>query len=513
MLKIVLVDDEKIVLKGISAAIQRESGYELAGIAENGIDGLECIRQTSPDIVMTDIRMPGMTGLEMIRASKKMFPDTVYIVFSGFNEFKYVKEAIGLGVIDYIEKPVTLPKLKDVLKKAGELYRYKENYTSMTQDLEKADRAYIEKCLRDLYERPQEEEKLLKMILQRNPKLRQSYSVCAVKISGNHTQSVDDFRSMVQRLTFDMIRGETVEVYTFYEKDDLILTYFNLGKMEFPFISRLSEQKQKLAQEDLPAAAGISQVHKDFYELKNVFEEADSSHRYAQYLEAEELVRFNEVEYASDIPSEIRNDHKSLEFNYRIGDYDACRKQVRKYLEYLKTINLIPELLNQKCLELIFHLRHLLTDSGIENIMGEQTEYAKIQELISEEQILTWTMKHIDNLLDQAEKSYDTGTSKAVRTVKQYVEKHFSEGISLDEIAEQVHMSPTYLSMLFKKEEGITYIRYLTRVRMEKAMEYLKQGHKAKDVCEMVGYHDYKYFSSQFKSSTGMTLDNFKKSL
>ena len=145
--------------------------------------------------------------------------------------------------------------------------------------------------------------------------------------------------------------------------------------------------------------------------------------------------------------------------------------------------------------------------------MGEQTEYAKIQELISEEQILTWTMKHIDNLLDQAEKSYDTGTSKAVRTVKQYVEKHFSEGISLDEIAEQVHMSPTYLSMLFKKEEGITYIRYLTRVRMEKAMEYLKQGHKAKEVCEMVGYHDYKYFSSQFKSSTGMTLDNFKKSL
>ena len=74
-------------------------------------------------------------------------------------------------------------------------------------------------------------------------------------------------------------------------------------------------------------------------------------------------------------------------------------------------------------------------------------------------------------------------------------------------------MSKTYLSMLFKKEEGISYIKYLTKVRVDKAMEFLKQGYKAKDVCGMVGYHDYKYFSTQFKNITGMTLDNYKKSL
>ena len=97
MLKIVLIDDEIILLRGISALLKKQPEYELAGTADNGIDGLKTVLETKPDIVMTDIRMPGMSGLEMIKKIKKNLPDTVYIVFSGFNEFKYVKEAIGRG--------------------------------------------------------------------------------------------------------------------------------------------------------------------------------------------------------------------------------------------------------------------------------------------------------------------------------------------------------------------------------------------------------------------------------
>jgi len=364
-----------------------------------------------------------------------------------------------------------------------------------------------------MYEHPADEEALVKMILERNFRLQKAYSVCAVKVSGKRTQSIDDFRCVVQGLTFDTIESNSIEIYTFYERDNLMIVYFNMGSMEFPFIERLSEQKKKLNGEGLYTAAGISRVHRDFYELKILFEEADSAHRYAQYLEAEELVRFEEVEYASDIPREISQKHKSLEFNFRIGEYGECRQQVQEYLQYLRDIDLLPDLLIQKCLELIFHVQRLLRDSGMMEEAEEKVEYAEIRELVSGGSIAKWTLEQINELLDRAEKSSDKGTNRAVRMVKQYVEKHFAEGISLDELAGQVHMSATYLSMLFKKEEGITYIRYLTKVRMEKAMEYLKQGHKAKDVCEMVGYHDYKYFSTQFKACTGMTLDNFKKSL
>ena len=216
MLKIVLIDDEIIVLRGISALLKKQSEYELAGTADNGIDGLKIVLETKPDIVMTDIRMPGMSGLDMIKKIKKNLPDTVYIVFSGFNEFKYVKEAIGLGVVDYIEKPVTIPKLKEVLKKASGILSYQQNYREMTQNREKADRAILERLIRHLYERPQDREEMIRQIGEKNPALTSCRSVFVLKAAEDHGESVDDYRNIVQQLTFDMIGNDPVEVYSFY---------------------------------------------------------------------------------------------------------------------------------------------------------------------------------------------------------------------------------------------------------------------------------------------------------
>lgn len=150
-------------------------------------------------------------------------------------------------------------------------------------------------------------------------------------------------------------------------------------------------------------------------------------------------------------------------------------------------------------------------DEGKRRILD--INYQELYELRSENKILEWTETKADFILAEAGKKREKDSRWAIREVKKFVEEHYAEGISLDDAAEKVHMSKTYLSMLFKKEEGITYIKYLTQVRIEKSMELLKQGYKANKVCEMVGYHDYKYFSTQFKKNTGMTLDNYKKSL
>lgn len=510
MLNIVLIDDEKIVLKGIASAIQKESEFYLAGTADNGIEGLDLILNLKPDIVLTDIRMPGITGLEMIRRAKKELPNTAYIVFSGFNEFKYVKEAIGLDVIDYIEKPVTISKLHEVLQKAKKLYQYQENYTELTRNLEKAERVCIEKALRDLYEQPMEEEFYLKQIILQNPRLENAKSICAIKIKEEDSPTVDEYRSVVQNLTLNLTKNEQVEVYSFFEKENLMLVYFNLGKMEFPFLEKAMIQKDKI-EEEIKIRVGISRVHKNFYELKNVFEEADSALYYARYLESSDIVNIDEVEYVNSIPREISQHHKSLEFDFRIGQYDDCRKQIKEYVMYIKQMDLLPELFTQKCWELIFLLHQMLNERGEHEELNIEMNYSELGKMVSGEKIADWTIEKAEEILRYAEESRDDGSSRATRIVKQYIENHFSEGISLDELAEQVHMSNTYLSMLFKKEEGITYIRYLTKIRMEKAKEYIKQGYKAKEVCEKVGYHDYKHFSTQFKLYTGMTLENYKK--
>lgn len=104
MFRVVLIDDEALVLKGMSMVLEKDENIQLVGTASTGPEGFDLIYKEKPDIVFTDIRMPGMTGLEMIEKAQERFPEIVYIIFSGFNEFKYVQKAIGLGVLDYLEK-------------------------------------------------------------------------------------------------------------------------------------------------------------------------------------------------------------------------------------------------------------------------------------------------------------------------------------------------------------------------------------------------------------------------
>lgn len=513
MLEVVLIDDEKIVLNGMAAILKKEEGIHLAGIADNGVDGLNMILDKKPEIVLTDIRMPGMTGLELIKKAKAELPDTVFIIFSGFNEFRYVKEAIGLGVVDYLEKPITVLKLKEVLNKAQKICSYKQSYLKMTANLEKAERVYVEQALREVYEQPAEEERCLKNVLQHNEQLEYARAICVMKIANTGSHTIEDYRSIVQCLTFELIREQNTEVYSFYEHENLVLTYFSFDMEPITILEKAKEQKQKLEEEGISCYVGVSRVHDSFYEIRNAFVEADNALRYARYLEEMQVVSIDSVEYADYIPKDLNHNQNSLEFNFRLGQYESCRVQIEEYLLYLKQLDLSPELFLQKCLELVFLLKRLYDEMGDAEDGNLGISYDIWEKHLSIDAMAEWTIGKAALILGKAVEQGKEGKSIAVRFVKKYIEAHFQESLSLDAVAEQAHMSSTYLSMLFKKEEGITYIRYLTRVRMEKAMGYLREGYKAKEVCEMVGYHDYKYFSSQFKSFAGMTLEAYKKSI
>ena len=119
MIKAVLIDDEYIVVEGLKAIINwNEFGIEVVGSASDGVSGLELIEAQKPDIVFTDITMPSMNGLTLIEKAKKVIPNSVFIIFSGYNEFEYARSAITLGVIDYLDKPVTTEKIEEALTKA-----------------------------------------------------------------------------------------------------------------------------------------------------------------------------------------------------------------------------------------------------------------------------------------------------------------------------------------------------------------------------------------------------------
>ena len=510
-LKVVLIDDERIVLNGIKAILKREADIDLVGAADNGIDGLKAVLTEKPDIVLTDIRMPGLSGLELIRKAKETLPDTVYIIFSGYNEFHYVKEALGLGVIDYLEKPITIEKLREVLDKAAQIHDYRQNYTRMTRNMKKAEKAYVERTLREVYEQPWDEERNLKKVLEQNPELEYASSICVMKAACKKTQSIDEYRCIIRQLVFELVQEYHIEIYSFSEYESLVLAYFSYEKEPFPFQEEARHGKQRLESEGIACYVGISRIHENFYGLRDAFVEAEDAMRYARYLEAEDIVSIDQVEYTTSIPRDLNKDQNSISFNFRMGQLEICREQVREYLEHLKQMDLIPELFKQKCMELLFSLKELLDEMDKSRNQDMDIGFTLDSRRFSAEEMTAWMMEKTDHILKSAAAQEADGKHKAIRSAKNYIEQHFQEGVTLDTVAEQIHMSPTYLSMLFKQEEGITYIRYLTRVRMEKAMEYIRQGYKAKQACEMVGYYDYKHFSTQFKAYAGMTPDAYKK--
>lgn len=127
MRKVVIVDDEYIVVKGIQAMIAREKmEFEVVGYALNGVDGLAVILEEKPDLVISDIRMPGMDGLSLIETAKEECPNTVFVIISGYQEFEYARRALMLGVKGYIDKPITIAKVRETLIMADEVLKKNE---------------------------------------------------------------------------------------------------------------------------------------------------------------------------------------------------------------------------------------------------------------------------------------------------------------------------------------------------------------------------------------------------
>ncbi len=515
MLKVILVEDEKKVLKGMAMVLGKDPEVELAGTAQNGLDGLNLIYKEHPDVVLTDIRMPGLNGLELIEQAQRRYPDIQFIIFSGFREFQYVQKAMGLGVLAYLEKPVTVKDLRNTLKRAGELVDYRKNYVSMKEKTQQVNRVMVEQALYSLMNQPAEmEQENINALLDVGEHLQFSTEMvvlCVGKLTGKEW-GVDEYRRLMHALNFSLAQKQNFDIYTHAVEELLFFIYFNKECEIFSFYEEITSVKQEFEEEGFSFFAGISNVCQSIYELKNAFVEAGNAYIYASFLESEEIVRIGMVEYQNHIPAEITDSQYSMELNFRLQNYGECRKQIAAYLDYLKRAGIMPELLRHECLELIYLIRKLVLESG--HVTKEQMKYVNPNEamhMASAEETCRWTEEIIYGFIRQTERAQEHMEVQPSKIVKNYIDQHYAESLTLEILAQQVHMNPTYLSVIFKKEEGVSYSHYLAQVRIRHAMDLLEAGEKAKDVCRKVGYYDYRYFNRQFKKYTGMTPDTYKR--
>ncbi|MFD0693369.1 response regulator [Paenibacillus sp. GCM10027628] len=379
MLRAAVFDDEYIVLQGLSEMIDWSSfGIELIGTADNGLSALDLFRKHRPELIFTDIRMPGMDGLELIEEIMGEAPETLCIVFSGFNEYEYVKRAINLGVADYLEKPITIPT--------------------------------IEKAIRKVMD-----------------KISQQREMQELKTKVNNSK-----RELLEKATLDLLLGGAE------------------GEVKW----------REIYGADAETLVGV-----------NVLVASSEA--------------FHNPEHADYAAIHIRHGHE----------------RIIVFVHYRQPT---PEFWGQLLL--------VSEQAGI--AVGSGRTYVELKDAGLSYQEALHALRSAHFLGEKGIVRYeDLGKQSPVTRARNYLEQNYTRDVTLQEVAEHVGMNPTYFSVLFKEEVGESYIKYLTRIRMELAKTLLSRGLKVNEVSEKVGYHTYRHFSEVFKKYTGFTPGQYKDQL
>ncbi len=516
MWKVFVVDDDPHVLKGLRGFLQA-AGQDIQWVGEagDGQEALACIRLLAPDIVITDIRLPVMTGLEMIEALFAMHFAGAFIILSGYADFRFAQQALRFGVDDYLLKPATLSEMRAVLDKT--IRRLEADRASERRRKEDQKRliAY-EPLIRSEWMRMIAAGTVTDELIEQGiPFLEQRYwvdcvhRVLCLTVQDAGSVSLKAWKEMRGRLESELEAaaqdGEGEAEY--------IPLYSNAGAVLFHLPADMNEEASAalcLAAGERMAARAMETLGVSLrYALgglkHNWWEIADSTE------EAFLCLR------QAGAPGPVRREMVQPEVSIRrvqfytaltdavvYTDKEAARTVIEAFLAQMRSENgrLTPRFLQDTAAELLAVLRYSLHSAGVladtsalENGARERT--GGIDSVESFERWLLLVLRGVDEGRDFRR---NTKHGDTVQHMLQYIADHFAEDITLDDLAGQLHLSRNHLNQIFKNAVGETFTNHLIRVRMETARKLLLESKLyVYEIAERVGYRNVPYFSNLFK--------------
>ena len=518
--RVLLVDDEEDIREGISRKMDWLGlGFSLVGEAANGQDALELAESLRPDVILTDIKMPFMDGLELCRILTDRLPAARFVVFSGFDAFEYAKQAIQMNVVEYILKPINADELSAVLR------RLKDQL-----DRERAERRNVE-LLRSRY-------------TENLPVLRELFYA---NLLDGHIEPGTE-RERAARLDIDL-QGEEWAVGLAY-----------IGSDRRDALSTLSVQK--LLEESLTAdrcrltlyndwVAVIVSLTESFtiYDLIRVLDRvctlaasylgltltvgvgapckelsgmARSAAEARTALEYRSMVGRGQVIYIGDLEPDggqvltfEEADERTLTAAVRLGREQEVRDAAAALAGKIREANPSAGQYNLFLMELVTHLMKMTRRSGVgvEEVFGtgfslpiQKSELPRLEELED------WCAERYLRLRTLIRRRQTDSAGQTVETAKEYIRQHYAESdLSVEKLCAYLHLSSTYFSTLFKRETGTSFTAYVTTVRMEAAAEAIRgTEEKTYLIAQRCGYEDPNYFSYVFKRHFGVTPTKYR---
>ncbi|WP_238482615.1 response regulator [Lederbergia galactosidilytica] len=493
MLKMVVFDDEYIVLEGLKRMIDWEKyGIELVGTAMNGYEAISLFINQKPDIVLTDIRMPGLDGLAVIEKILAEVPETVCIVFSGFNEVEYLKKAIKLGVMDYFEKPVTLSMVQEVMKRTIKKINEKKRLERLEADWEKNYHIRLEKATLDLLTLGEQGEWNWRNVFGNKSNKIVGITVLAMK---DHVKLLDSYDCQIVYAYY----GGTYFLVLFHfdnNNEEVIITHF-------------------LKQLDHQILGGLGSTYYQMKDASKSYREAFYAMEYGMFMGEKRLVKFKDIQRRTSVFEDFSKYKQAISAYLRVGDDKRLLEQVNLFIHKLEAQIKSREILENEILHLIYLCLEIVKEAE-KDVCSREGFWAKyfpqqeIREIETWDKMVEWLHEQLNRMLGQIINIQQVSKQDAMEKACIFIDQFYNEAITLQDVADHVQITPTYFSSLFREKVGMTYIQYLTNKRIGKAKEMLIKGAKVMEVSEKVGYHSYRHFSEVFKRHTGNNPSEYK---
>lgn len=535
-IKVFLVEDEMVIRRGIKNSIDWEKeGYIFCGEASDGELAYPMIIKEKPDILITDIRMPFMDGLELCKLVKKELPNIKILILSGYDEFDYAKEAIRLGVTEYLLKPISSGKLLEALNGVSESIRR-----------EKEDKDLVRKYMEEMRENTEhEKQKFFEQMIAGNLSMADAletgkkyemnlsagmYNLLLFRFTlGEENRKsgelLGEAEYAIKKLT------ERLEYVFEFQRDVEGWAFLLMADNEEQMSERVKELSKDLEEimknySTIAYFGGIGQPVARLRELEESFREAERALAARFTMELNRIISVEDIRMAQNVDTlddieitsfgEIEKTRTMLEKFLNNGAEDEIDEFVDVYINELPEENLKSVLMRQYIImdAYIVMMSFCEKIEGIEGEMQAQSEELKnsMKTIQTLEEIKNYIRMLLKKIIGVCDTISGRRYSDIIEIAKDQIRKtYMSDEISLNTIAAEVGMSPSYFSSIFSKEMGKTFVEYLTEIRMDRAKELLMcSSMKISEIGYEVGYKDPHYFSYIFKKTQNCTPKEFR---
>lgn len=527
LIKLLIIDDETTTRKGLVKNIDwKAMGIETIKEAKDGIEGLEIALSFRPDIILSDIRMPGMNGIELATSIKEHIPNCKLIFLSGYSDKEYLKAAIHLNAISYIEKPINLAEVQEVIIKAADQYLDDEGKRLAAEKMSKALSESLplikKKIVTSLIHLPAAPDELQKdinlvgvhfescdrytVVIAQLVLPRQQTTMENLKTDGDILQLVDDCLNGIEHIC------------AFEDQQHIIAILSGAAAYNHRRLQTILESLHaQIKDRDFSCSNQFFSVGQTVLGMDQIWQSYQKASILLQklvFLGYGPIVFYEDKSdepncWSDDISSQFRD---LLQIHHKDEAYRFIENLCRE-ISFHKNIR-IDEVKNI-FFKLADILSHEVERRGVNFVeAGEFHEkylWAQIygfQTLLELKKYLLNEMTHLFIGIEEMESK-----SKSVFHVMQYIQKHYTTyDLSNKALADYVHLTPTYLAWLFKKETGKTLGEYVIEIRIEKSKELLRESRiKLFEVARKVGYSDANYYAKVFKKQTGLTPSKFRE--